>query len=176
MKRKKLQNKIENKNSKIFSNIFFSNKNSRENTNTMKIEVTQKFIINEREFSSREEASRYILEEIYKQGLEYIIQNPENFISALREVTNPGNPEKSQKISVTEKKNMKDINKFLQSKNYEITRLSDTTKSAADWPVYILTSPENIFTFRYTSPVFQLYLDLEKFGIEFIVQKYKYTI
>ena len=175
MKRKNLENKIENKNSKIFSNNFFLNKIKKRIT--MNIQITQKFIIDGKEFDSRESANKYILQEIYSLGIEYIIQNPEKFVSALREVTNPGNPEKSQKISVTEKKNLSDINKFLQSKNYtKITRLSDTTKSAADWPVYILTSPSNIFTFRYTKPVFQLYIDILEFGIENIVEKYKVEI
>ena len=171
MKRKK-----ENKNSENF----FSNKILRENKIMKNIEVTQKFSVNGKEFNSLKEVNRYLLEEIISSTtIDEIFQNPEEYISQIRKYTS-STPEKSQnsekRISVTEKKNMKDINRFLQSKNYEITRLSDTTKSAADWPVYILTSPENIFTFRYTSPVFQLYLDLEKFGIEKIVEMYKYTI
>ena len=170
-----------NKNSKKLeinniSNIFFSNKNSRENTNTMKIEVTQKFIINEKEFSSREEASRYILEEIYKQGLEYIIQNPENFLSALREVTNPGNPEKSS-VQIGIKPTLADISKYLKEKeNLVITRLSISTQKAADWPVYIIISPDSSRAFRYTKKVHELYYEILEIGIENIISKYSYKL
>ena len=170
MKRKK-----ENKNSEKF----FSNKILRENKTMKNIEVTQKFSVNGKEFNSLKEVNRYLLEEIISStSIDEIFQNPEEYISQIRKYTSSTieskNPEK--RISVSEKKNMKDINKLLEIQNYKITRLSDTTKSAADWPVYILTNPESIYTFRYTFPVFQLYLDLEKFGIEYIVEKYKYTI
>ena len=174
MKREKIENKKENK----FSKNFFSNKILRENKKIMKnIEITQKFSVNGIEFSSMKEVNKYLLQEIIScTTIEEIIENPENYISQIRKYTS-STPEKSQKISVSEKKNLSDIDKYLKTQNFiEITRLSNTTKSAADWPVYILTSPSNIYTFRYTFPVFQLYIDILEFGIEYIIEKYKYTI
>ena len=170
MKRKK-----ENKNSEKF----FSNKNLIREKIMKNIEISQKFIVNNIEFTSMKEVNKYLLQEIISSTtIEEIMENPEEYISQIRKYTstieskNPG-----KKISVNEKKNLSDIEKYLKTQNFiEITRLSNTTHSAADWPVYILTSPSNIFTFRYTKPVFQLYLDILEFGIENIVEKYKYTI
>ena len=171
MKRKK-----ENKNSENF----FSNKKIERIKIMKNIEISQKFIVNNIEFTSMKEVNKYLLQEIISSTtIEEIMENPENYISQIRKYTsstieskNPG-----KKISVNEKKNLSDIDKYLKTQNFiEITRLSNTTHSAADWPVYILTSPSNIFTFRYTKPVFQLYIDILEIGIENIVETYKYTI
>ena len=170
--------KIENKNSKIFSNNFFSNKKI-ERKIMKNIEISQKFIVNNIEFTSMKEVNKYLLEELFTNiTIEEIIQNPENFISEIRKYTS-STPEKSQNNSRNiSKKNLVDINEYLKKNfNSSIDRLSNTTKRASDWPVYLINTPDNLFTFRYTRAVFELYeeLVLEE-NIEKFVEKYKYTI
>ena len=177
MKRENLENKKENKNSKIFSNNFFSNKKIERIT--MKLEISQKFIVNEKEFTSMKEVNKYLLEELFTNiTIEEIIQNPENFISEIRKYTS-STPEKSQNISRNiSKKNLVDINEYLKKNfNSSIDRLSNTTKRASDWPVYLINTPDNLFTFRYTRAVFELYEEIVlESSIENFVEKYKYTI
>ena len=175
MKRENLENKKENK----FSENFFSNKiNKREKT--MKIEIQKNYSVNGKNFDSIEKVNKYLLEELFTNiTIEEIIQNPENFISKIREYTS--NPEKSQNSEKNiprniGKKNMKDIKEFLKKENFEIERLSDTTRKASDWPVYLISNLENLYTIRYTKAVFELYIDLEEFGIENLVQKYSYKM
>ena len=175
MKRENLENKKENK----FSENFFSNKiNKRENT--MKIEIQKNYSVNGKNFDSIEKVNKYLLEELFTNiTIEEIIQNPENFISKIREYTS--NPEKSQNSEKNiprniGKKNMKDIKEFLKKENFEIERLSDTTRKASDWPIYLISNLENLYTIRYTKAVFELYIDLEEFGIENLVQKYSHKI
>ena len=175
MKRENLENKKENK----FSENFFSNKiNKRENT--MKIEIQKNYSVNGKNFDSIEKVNKYLLEELFTNiTIEEIIKNPENFISKIREYTS--NPEKSQNSEKNiprniGKKNMKDIKELLKKENFEIERLSDTTRKASDWPVYLISNLENLYTIRYTKAVFELYIDLEEFGIENLVQKYSHKI
>ena len=175
MKRENLENKKENK----FSENFFSNKKI-ERIKIMKIEVTKKYIVNGKEFNSLKEVNFFLLEELFSNiTIEEVINNPEKFISQVREYTS--NPEKSQNseknipINIG-KKNMKDIKEFLKKENFEIERLSDTTRKASDWPVYLISNLENLYTIRYTKAVFELYIDLEEFGIENLVQKYSHKI
>ena len=175
MKRENLENKKENK----FSENFFSNKKI-ERIKIMKIEVTKKYIVNGKEFNSLKEVNFFLLEELFSNiTIEEVINNPEKFISQVREYTS--NPEKSQNSEKNiprniGKKNMKDIKEFLKKENFEIERLSDTTRKASDWPVYLISNLENLYTIRYTKAVFELYIDLEEFGIENLVQKYSHKI
>ena len=77
MKRKKLEIRIENKNSKNISNIFFLNKNTREK-NFMKLEISKKIVVNNIEFENEEIAEKYILSEIFNNNsIEELLQNPE---------------------------------------------------------------------------------------------------
>ena len=176
MKRKNLENKIENKNSKIFSNNFFSNKINRENT-TMKLEISKSYKIGDLTFDSLESANLHILKSIYDSGLEEIIKNPENFITALRTVTNTGNPGKSTP-NLGKQPDLSDISKYLkENENITITRLSSTTRKAADWPVYITISPESMpRAFRYTGKVHELYYEILETSIETIITKYSYKL
>ena len=175
MKRENLENKKENK----FSENFFSNKKI-ERKKIMKIEIQKTYSVNGKEFTSMKEVNKYLLEELFTNiTIEEIIQNPENFISKIREYTS--NPEKSQNSEKNiprniGKKNMKDIKEFLKKENFEIERLSDTTRKASDWPIYLISNLENLYTIRYTKAVFELYIDLEEFGIENLVQKYSHKI
>ena len=174
MKRENLENKKENK----FSENFFSNKiNKRENT--MKIEIQKNYSVNGKNFDSIEKVNKYLLEELFTNiTIEEIIQNPENFISEIRKYTS-STPEKSQNISRNiSKKNLVDINEYLKKNfNSSIDRLSNTTKRASDWPVYLINTPDNLFTFRYTRAVFELYEEIVlESSIENFVEKYKYTI
>ena len=87
MKRKK-----ENKNSKKLeinniSQIFFSNKNSRENKIMKKFQnPVQKFVVEEKEFYSIESANEYLLKEILKDGYESIVENKEVVRTALKKL------------------------------------------------------------------------------------------
>ena len=86
MKRKK-ENKIENKNSKIFSKFFFSNKILRENKIMKKfLNPIQKFVVEEKEFYSIENANEYLLKEILKEGYESIVENKEVVRTALKKL------------------------------------------------------------------------------------------
>ena len=174
MKRKNLENKKENK----FSENFFSNKILREN-NTMKLEISQKFIVNEKEFTSMKEVNKYLLENLISSTtIEEIIENPEKYISEIRKYTS-STPEKSKNNSRNiSKKNLVDINEYLKKNfNSSIDRLSNTTKRASDWPVYLINTPNNLFTFRYTRAVFELYEEIVlESSIENFVEKYKYSI
>ena len=146
----------------------------------MKIEIQKNYSVNGKIFDSIEKVNKYLLEELFTNiTIEEIIQNPENFISKIREYTS--NPEKSQNSEKNiprniGKKNMKDIKEFLKKENFEIERLSDTTRKASDWPIYLISNLENLYTIRYTKAVFELYIDLEEFGIENLVQKYSHKI
>ena len=170
MKRKK-----ENKNSEKF----FSNKILRENKTMKNIEVTQKFSVNGKEFSSMKEVNRYLLEEIISSTtIEEIIENPENYISQIRKYTSSSiieNSKNSEKRNIG-KKNMKDIKEYLKKENYEIERLSDTTRKASDWPVYLISNLENLSTIRYTKAVFELYEEILEIGIENLIVQYRHTI
>jgi hypothetical protein len=176
MKREKLEI---NKNSKKLeinniSNILFSNKNNKRIT--MKLEVTKTYKIGDLTFESLEAANLHILKSIYDTGLEEIIRNPENFITALRAVTNPGNPEKSTS-NLGKQPDLSDISKYLKEKeNITITRLSTTTRKASDWPVYIAISPLSTRAFRYTGKVHQLYYEILETSIEEIISKYSYKL
>ena len=171
MKRKNLENKIENKNSKIFSNIFFSNKinNKRENISMKNIEISKSYKIGELTFSTLEEANLHILKSIYDTGLEEILKDPNTFITALRAVTNPGNPEKV--TSHPGSGNMRDIQKILESQGYLISRHHE------HWPVYILVTPEKEKkVFRYTGKVHELHQLVLEIGIEEIAAKYSHKL
>ena len=176
MKREKLENKKENK----FSENFFSNKNSKENKKTMKIEIQKNYSVNGKIFDSIEKVNKYLLEELFSNiTIEEVIQNPEKFISQIREYTS--NPEKSQNSEKNfprniGKKNMKDIKELLKKENYEIERLSDTTRKASDWPVYLISNLENLYTIRYTKAVFELYEEILEIGIEKLISKYSHKI
>ena len=169
-----------NKNSKKLeinniSNILFSNKILREN-NTMKLEISKSYKIGDLTFDSLEAANIHILKSIYDSGLEEILKNPENFLSALRAVTNPGNPGKSTP-NIGKQPDLSDISKYLkENENITITRLSSTTRKAADWPVYIAISPESTRAFRYTGKVHQLYYEILETSIETIITKYSYKL
>ena len=170
MKRKK-ENKIENKNSKIFSQIFFSNKINNKRENSMKnIEISRTYKIGELTFSTLEEANIHILKSIYDTGLEEILKDPNTFITALRAVTNPNsNPEKV--TSHPGSGNMRDIQKILEKDGYLISRHHE------HWPVYILVTPEKEKkVFRYTGKVHELHQLVLEIGIEEIAAKYSHKL
>ena len=178
MKRKNLEINKNSKNLEInnISNNFFLNKNLRENS-MKNIEISKSYKIGELTFSTLEEANLYILKSIYDSGLEEIIRNPENFVTALRAVTNPNsNPGKSTS-NLGKQPDLADISKYLkENENITITRLSSTTKSAKDWPVYIVISPDSTRAFRYTKKVHELYYEILKIGIEKIISQYSYKL
>ena len=166
--KKEISTKIENSN---ISNILFSNKILRENKKIMKnIEISKSYKIGDLTFDSLESANRYILKSLFDSGLEEIIKNPENFITALRSVTNPNsNPEKV--TSHPGSGNMRDIQKILEKDGYLISRHHE------HWPVYILVTPEKEKkVFRYTGKVHELHQLVLQIGIEEIAAKYSHRL
>lgn len=162
MKREKEINKKENKISTLFSN----NKNL-ENT-TMKVEITKTYKIGETTFSTIQEANIHILKELYNQGLEEILKNPDTFVQALKAATNQNsNPERN--LGGTG--NMREIQQILEKQQYLISR------HHSQWPVYIVVTPEKEQKiFRFTGKVRELHQLVLTIGIEEIISKYSYKL
>jgi hypothetical protein len=165
MKRENLEIKKENK----ISENFFSNKNNRENT--MNIQITYK--IGDKEFSTIEESQKYLLQEIYNRGLEYICENPKEFLDIFNSVTKKNfvNPEKREYSNISQP-NMKSIQNLVKSQ-FSITR------NIQEWPVYKFQSiqnPENFFVIRNTKKIFELFYEIQENleNLENFFSKYSY--
>jgi hypothetical protein len=190
MKRKNLENKIENKNSKNISNIFFLNKNTRENKNMNNFEfkIEEKIIVNNIEFSSRESAEKYILSEIFSNNsIEELLENPEinfQFISLFNKyrkknenekIVNPKNSSVKE-YSNTGKPDMKSIQKLLNENNINLI----IKRNNKEWPVYLFQNPNNsleFFTIRNTKKVYELYEEILKNinNLDKFFQEYSYN-
>ena len=182
MKRKKLEIRIENKNSKNISNIFFLNKNTREKI--MKLEISKKIVVNNIEFENEEIAEKYILSEIFNNNsIEELLQNPEinfQFISLFNKyrkknenekIVNPRNNSVKEYSNIG-KPNMKIIQEILRKINFSILR------NSIEWPVYKFTNLENseIFIIRNTEKVFNLFYQIQENieNLENFFSKYSY--
>jgi hypothetical protein len=156
---------LSNKNSEKIE-IFFSNKNNRENK--MNFEIQEKIIVNNIEFNSIENAEKYILEEIYNNNsLQELLENPEinSKFSNLFNKYRVKNENENIRNSVKEYSNNNPENKNLNLKNLNIQLRNfkfSIVRNNIEWPVYKFTNLKNseFVIIRYTEKVYNLYKEI----------------
>ena len=145
MKRKKINSEI-----KFSENKFFdSNKKLSLETN-MEVKVTKSYKVGNLEFSSLEAVNQYAAEQTVltylNKGVDHVIENSAEFIKSLKilkgiKYSNVG----------TGKGNLKDINQHLENQG------SCLVRKPLDWPVYVVNTPSESFTIRFTGKVWELH-------------------
>ena len=145
MKRKKINSEIKFSENKIFD----SNKKLSLETN-MEVKVTKSYKVGNLEFSSLEAVNQYAAEQTVltylNKGVDHVIENSAEFIKSLKilkgiKYSNVG----------TGKGNLKDINEHLEKQG------SCLVRKPLDWPVYVVNTPSESFTIRFTGKVWELH-------------------
>ena len=139
------------KNSQILENkIFNSNKKLSLETKTMEVKITKTYKVGDKEFSSIEAVNQYAAEQTVltylNKGVDHVIENSAEFIKSLKilkgiKYSNVG----------TGKGNLKDINEHLEKQG------SCLVRKPLDWPVYVVNTPSESFTIRFTGKVWELH-------------------
>jgi hypothetical protein len=117
----------------------------------MKLEIQKTFKIGDKEFTSKNEALKSIametLSKILEGGVDSVIENSTDFVSALKVVS-------TQKAPVFKggSGTLKSLNELLNEDGHSVVR------DGGDWPVYHLTLADGSnHTIRYTGKVWELY-------------------
>ena len=132
-------------------NSFFSNKNNIvKGDKIMEVKVTKSYKVGNLEFSSIEAVQQHVAKETVEayltEGVDHIIENSAEFVKQLKIL-------KGIKYSNvrTGKGNLKDINEHLEKQG------SCLVRKPLDWPVYVVNTPSESFTIRFTGKVWELH-------------------
>ena len=117
----------------------------------MKLEIQKTFKIGNREFTSKSDALKSIametLSKIIEGGVDSVIENSIDFVSALKVVSTQKAP-----IFKGGSGTLKGLNELLNEDGHSVVR------DGGDWPVYHLTLADGSnHTIRYTGKVWELY-------------------
>ena len=116
----------------------------------MEVKVTKSYKVGNLEFSSLEAVNQYAAEQTVltylNKGVDHVIENSAEFIKSLKilkgiKYSNVG----------TGKGNLKDINEHLEKQG------SCLVRKPLDWPVYVVNTPSESFTIRFTGKVWELH-------------------
>ena len=146
MKRKNLYSEIN-----FFENkIFNSNKKLSLETKTMEVKITKTYKVGDKEFSSIEAVNQYAAEQTVQSylacGVDYIIDHSADFVKNLKILKGI----KYSNVGIG-KGNLKDINEHLEKQG------SCLVRKPLDWPVYVVNTPSESFTIRFTGKVWELH-------------------
>ena len=132
----------------LVNKILFLNKIVMETK--MEVKVTKSYKVGNLEFSSIEAVNQYAAEQTVltylNKGVDHVIENSSEFIKSLKilkgiKYSNVG----------TGKGNLKDINEHLEKQG------SCLVRKPLDWPVYVVNTPSESFTIRFTGKVWELH-------------------
>ena len=152
-------------------------KRKKERIKNMNIENSYK--VGDKVFNNLKDAQRYVLETMYNNGLDWILENATSFSDTLlkfkeiKPVRKASENGASKTYSNIGKGNLEMLAKSFETK-YKLFR------DKKEWPIYHFRGigENNSFSIRFTGKVFELYdlliLNLE--NVDAILEKYKINI
>ena len=145
MKRKNLYSEIN-----FFENKIFNSNKKLSLETKMDIKASKIFKVGDKEFTSIEAANQFVAQGTVQSyldcGVDYIIDNSEDFVKNLKILKGI----KYSNVGIG-KGNLKDINEHLEKQG------SCLVRKPLDWPVYVVNTPSESFTIRFTGKVWELH-------------------